>query len=383
MRGSIQKRGKNTYRVRVFLERDPATGKQVYHTKTIHGPKSDAEAYAAKIVHALEFGGELPQDRSAKFSDVLDTWWKLKQHSLNPRSFDQYEKELRLYIRPHFDHLKLNQITRPFLETTLAKLIADGMSATILRRVHMHVRCILEWAVREGKMSANPADGLKLPPIRPRAKIVFTPEQAATFVSALAQHPGRALFLLALETGLRPSEYLALRWTDIDWATGMLTVQRTVYFKRHTGWVFSDQLKTASSRRRLPLSALVIEALRSLPPGKPADLIFPNHAGQPQHVNNVRRLIFRPLLKAAGLDERMRLYDLRHSCATLLLDAATNVRVVAERLGHSSAATTLAVYAHVLPGRQHAATDTLSQIFGHQVVNNPAESANKDPQKGA
>lgn len=371
MRGSIQKRGKDTWRVRVFIERDPLTGKQRFHDKTIHGTKAQADAYAAQIVHQLEFNGAVPQDRNTTFGEVLTVWWKTKQHTLTARSLDQYEKELRLYIKPRFSTLKLKQFTRAFLQQTYDELLASGMSPTILARVHLHVRAVLKRAVQDGKLSANPATDLKLPPIRPRPKIVFDPQQAAAFVAALAKLDAqrRALFLLALETGLRPSEYLALRWGDLDKASGMLTVQRSVYFKRSSGWVFSDQLKTASSRRRLPLSPLVLDALTQLPTGKATDLIFPGPKGNPQHVNNVRRLTFRPILKAAGLDEKMRLYDLRHTCATLLLDAATNVRVVAERLGHSSASTTLAIYAHVLPGRQHAATDTLAQILGQQTVN--------------
>lgn len=375
MRGTIEARGPNKWRVRIFLGRDEQ-GKQRVHSKTITGKRSVAEAYAAKQIHTVEFEGALPLDRKATFADALKTWWSSKQHELNARTHDAYLKELRLYVTPRFGHLKLMALTRETIRKMYDRMLAEGVSPSILRRTHMHVGAILRRAYEDGKLPSNPALGIKLPPVRHRPKIVFTPTQAARFAAALNQHPDRALFLLALETGLRPSEYLALRWSDLNWASSSLTVQRTVYRRPGTGpgtgWIFSTDMKTPASRRNLPLSPFLLAALREISAdAQPDDLIFHDGTGNPYHPGRVRQRIFKPVLRAAGLDTDMRLYDLRHSCATLLLDAATNVRVVAERLGHSSAAITLAVYAHVLPGRQNAATETLAQIIGQQQDNNP------------
>lgn len=391
MRGSITKRGKDTWRVRIYCGDElipqgdglPPKRKQRFRTATIHGKYSDAEAYARKQIQAIEFDGELPANKTATFGEALDKWWAGKRAKLSANSRDAYEKELRLYLRPQLAHQKLKNITPASLQKYYDELAAQGLGPRIVRRAHMHVKVILAKAVRDRLLPANPADDkeIELPPLHRRKHIVFNPENARKFAAALNTHRDRALFLLALETGLRPSEYLALKWCDLDWSTGQIEVRRTVYYERGKGWLFSDDLKTTAAHRRLPLSPLLLDALRTQrqqvterqaadQQWRDHDLIFPNRHGLPQHTNGVRRWIFKPLLRAAGLDDRMRLYDLRHTCATLLLAASTHVPDVSARLGHSSPATTWAFYAHAVPGGQERATATLAGIWsGQQAVN--------------
>jgi integrase len=380
VRGSIKQRGKKTWRVRIYLGRD-GDGKQKVHSETIHGKREDAEAYATLKIHKIQFGGEVPRARDARFKTILDKWWETKQATISASSRDVYEKELRLYVRPHFEQKRLRAITADSLQEFYNRQLAAGWRPWLVRRVHLHVRSILDLAVRARLITFNPAADrtIKLPPAERRNYVVFDREQARDFAAALSAHPERALFLLALETGLRPGELVALTWRDLNLQAGTITVQRRVYYKRKSGWIFEEQTKTASSRRQLPLSSVVLDALRaqaervkgmraSVPDWYEHGLIFPSRTGWPQHSRNIGRLVFKPLLRAAGLDERMRLYELRHTVATLLLDAAENVKVVQERLGHARASTTLDTYGHVLPGRQQQATATLSDILHGQVA---------------
>ena len=184
-------------------------------------------------------------------------------------------------------------------------------------------------------------------------------------MEAIANTKHEALFHLALETGLRPEEYLALRWADVDLARGQLKVQRVLVIFDDGTWEFSSDLKTDKARRVVPLSKSLIEKLRRLQPA--GELVFPNEAGQPLNVNNLRKRHFNPILRKAGLSER-RLYDLRHSCATLLLDAGVNPKVVSERLGHASVAFTLDTYGHVLPHQQDEATAAFEQLCDYSVT---------------
>lgn len=176
---------------------------------------------------------------------------------------------------------------------------------------------------------------------------------------------------------MRPEEYLGLQWKDVDLSKGIATVQRALVRNRSGGgWTFT-QPKTARSRRNIPLPASVVSALvahkrqqseERLKAGaayQNHDLIFASLEGTPLMMRNLLRRHFKPILKRAKISQDMRLYDLRHSCATLLLTANEPPKVVGERLGHASITLTLDTYSHVLPSMQQAASDKLeSLLFG-------------------
>jgi integrase len=161
---------------------------------------------------------------------------------------------------------------------------------------------------------------------------------------------------------MRPSEYLALCWRDIDWDRGTISVVRTLH--RNEGqWTFSDT-KRLRSRRIVKLQVWVLGLLRKLKPradeGGPtcdsrlADLIFTTARGKPINEEYLVKKHFKPILREAGLPN-IRLYDLRHTSATLALTVGVAPKVVSEQLGHASAAFTLDTYSHVLPHMQEEA----------------------------
>ena len=153
-------------------------------------------------------------------------------------------------------------------------------------------------------------------------------------------------------------------------------MQRSLIWKSYKSgdWYFGEP-KTPRSRRRIPLPASVTSALKEhrryqaearLKAGatyQNLDLVFATSEGQPLIRLNVIQKHFKPILKRAGLPETLRLYDLRHSCATLLLSANENPKVVSERLGHSSITLTMDIYSHVLPDMQQAATEKLEKLL--------------------
>jgi integrase len=177
---------------------------------------------------------------------------------------------------------------------------------------------------------------------------------------------------------MRPEEYLGLQWKDIDFQNGTVTVQRVVVWRSKIGWYFSEP-KTPRSRRSIPIPGSIVnsivehkrrqleERLKSGQMYQNNDLVFATSAGTPLLQRNIVRRHFKPILKRAGLSESLRLYDLRHSCATLLLAANENPKVVAERLGHASIRMTMDVYSHVLPSMQKAATDKLEAMLFKKV----------------
>ena len=173
---------------------------------------------------------------------------------------------------------------------------------------------------------------------------------------------------------MRPEEYLGLQWKDIDFERSNVTIQRVVIWRSKLGWYFSEP-ETPRSRRSIPISESLVRALQDHkrkqseerlkvgPKYQNKDLVFATSEGTPLLRRNLVRPHFKPVLKRAGLPESIRLYDLRHSCATLLLAENENPKVVSERLGHTTIRMTMDVYSHVLPSMQRAASEKLERML--------------------
>lgn len=174
-----------------------------------------------------------------------------------------------------------------------------------------------------------------------------------------------------MTTGMRPSEYLALTWRDIDFTRGTVIVSRTLEWGKGS-WQFADT-KRAGSRRVVKLQSWVVDLLEkqrqsidSRNDGNPAqDLVFVTNRGGPIHELRFVWRYFKPLLKSAGLPN-IRLYSLRHTAATLSLAAGVSPKIISEQLGHASVAFTLDVYSHVLPHMQDTAAEKVQRCWSTQ-----------------
>jgi integrase len=196
---------------------------------------------------------------------------------------------------------------------------------------------------------------------------VLTPEEARRFLEHALRTQYGTVFALALTTGMRPSEYLALRWSDIDWANETVTVARTL--EKGSGWKFAET-KRARSRRQVKLQSWVVGLLRlhqsqELRKGSPGSIasaqIFTTVDGRPINSDYLARC-FKEILRVIELPQ-MRLYDLRHTAATLALAAGVPPKVVSEQLGHANSAFTLDTYSHVLPHMQTEAAKRVEAVL--------------------
>jgi hypothetical protein len=172
---------------------------------------------------------------------------------------------------------------------------------------------------------------------------------------------------------MRPGEYLGLRWADVDLERGRVVVQRAVAWQAGA-WSFTEP-KTPRSRRSIPLPPSVVRLLREHRRQQAAerlaaghryqhlDLVFATETGTPIDLRNLAQRHFKAVLKAAGLPPTIRLYDLRHTSATLLLAAGEHPKVVSERLGHATILLTLDTYSHVLPTMQQGAAERLERAL--------------------
>lgn len=375
VQGCITKRddkGK-IWQVRVYLGKDPRTGKRLFHTETVHGTKHDAEEKRAKI-YLDRRGGEFVPKTNTTLDQYLIEWQEtVAKQKLGERTFDRYRYYIKQYISPVIGMRKLSEI-KPFLIQRLyAGMLDRKLAPRTVRYVHTILSSALSNAVRWQMLPNNPCRRVDLPREQHREMKSLTPDEATAFLSAATQDRYGLALVLALVTGCRPGEYLGLKWADIDQQAATVTVQRTIQRRAGGGWYFTDT-KNGHSRRTIPLPLSVLQSLKDLrirqnheklkaTNYQSHDLIFCTKWGAPINPRTLVQKHFKKVLRVAGLDESIRLYDLRHSCATLLLAANENPKVVSERLGHSKIGLTMDTYSHVLPSMQRAASDKLEKIL--------------------
>jgi integrase len=241
-------------------------------------------------------------------------------------------------------------------------------------------------AVRLRLIPFNPASEIAKPRPPKRKMQAYDVGQVSRFLEAARDDRLSALYVLALDSGMRQGELFALQWSDIDFSTGSILVQRSL--EEINGKHRLKEAKSAKSCRRINLSRFTLDALhdhrsRMLVEGRPAGPVFCDRDGGWLRKGNVMRRSFWPIIDRANgnsredakktgtepvLLPRIRFHDLRHTCATLLLLENINVKVVSERLGHASVQLTLDTYSHVLPTLQQKAAESMDGILGRKAL---------------
>lgn len=373
MAGQIIRRGDKTWLIRIFIGRD-ATGRRQYFNKTIHGAKKEAEKYLIAKQREKDLG-VFVEPASVSLNDFLDKWLQtVARPRLRERTYQDYEWKLNAYVRPALGRKKLCDLRAQDVQHLYGEMSAKGLSPRTVRYAHSILSSALKQAVRWHMLSLNPCDAAELPRMARTEMKALSPEEAKRFLDQCAVDEQGIIFAFALATGMRPEEYLGLKWSDLDLGKGVATVRRTLVWRKGGGWYFGEP-KTTRSRRTVPLPTSLVRSLvqhrraqgeRRLKIGGNYlnhELVFATGEGNALNLRNLTQRHFRPILKAAGVSETLRVYDLRHSCATLLLGAGENPKVVSERLGHASIVLTLDTYSHVLPSMQQAATEKLEGLL--------------------
>jgi integrase len=357
--GQIIARGERRWLIRVYLGRDHETNKRNYHNRTIHGPMREAQAYLTRKLRERDLGRDL-EGAKITLKEYLDRWLETAvRPRVRAKTFQDYQGMLRRYVRPILGERVLAGMRPLDLQSMYHQMNERGLSGRTVRCTHVVVKSAMQQAVRWRLLLENPADGLKVPQ-QPRNEMrALTVDQARTLLKAAQGTKYGPVFAVALTTGMRPSEYLGLKWQDIDWTRQTASIVRSI--RRLDGkWCFSDT-KRSRSRRPIKLQSWIVALLRDLQADASAhdlypearDLVFRTPSGQPINADHLAKH-FRSILDLAGVP-RMRLYDLRHSTATIALAAGVSPKIVSEQLGHASTAFTLDTYAHVLQHMQDEA----------------------------
>jgi integrase len=378
MRGHTRKRGK-TWSVVVDVGRDEnGRRKQRWHS----GYRTQREAQTALtgLLSGLQ-RGDYVEPSKLTLRAFMGQWLDALRASVRPSTWATYQALTQTHITPALGMIPLQQLTAARLTAFYADLLEKGrlngkggLSPRTVRYCHATMHKALGEAVRWQLVSRNVAD--QATPPRPQAKEMrtWTAPELRAFLAHVEGDRLYGAYILAATTGLRRGEVLGLRWRDLDMGAGRLSVTQTLITVGYAVSVSTP--KTAKGRRSVALDPATVGALRahrvavleerlSLGLGAPTEdgLVFTALDGSPLHPLQFSDR-FERLVKAASVP-RIRLHDLRHTHATLALQAGVHPKVVSERLGHASVSITLDTYSHAIPAMQEeAAAKVAALVFG-------------------
>jgi integrase len=364
--GSVYRRSDGRWAVDITLE---GHGRKRYYFKT---QKEAIQARRELLNQQAQ--GTLATGPQRTVKDYLEDWIEnVQKDRLRISSYVKYKKLINSYIVPVLGHVRLQKLTPQQVQSLYTKKLRDGLAPKTVYSIHGLLHNALDNAVRWGLMSRNVTDLVTPPRLEKREREPLTLEQAKKLLDVARGDRLEMLLVLALTTGMRRGEMLALRWSDIDFEGQSLQVRRTVDFIAKYGYV-ENEPKTARGKRKILLPTFVIGMLkqhkvkqleRRLKVGESwynLDLVICGLEGNylnPRYMNK----LFDKLLVEACLPH-MHFHDLRHSAVTLLLSMGVDPRSIQEFVGHEDITTTLGIYSHMLPSMQQGIVEKLDDLFG-------------------
>jgi integrase len=301
----------------------------------------------------------------------LTNWLEGARPTIRPGTWRRYEQLTRLYLVPGLGKIRLVALGPHDVARLYRNLLAGGMTPAMVNYVHRTLRRALGQAER-WKLVASNAAALVTPPRGERREMTTLTAEQVRHLLDVAPDRDRPLYLLAVSTGMRLGELLALRWADVDPGSGSLRVVATLRLSGQEATFAAP--KTARSRRRVELSPSVVAALsahkvatieerwRAGQLWEDHDLVFPNVLGRPRGTSSSIGRTFHALLERADLP-RIRFHDLRHTAATLMLGRGVHAKLVSDMLGHASVGITLDTYSHALPSMHREAAQVMEELL--------------------
>ena len=377
MKGHARKRGK-TWVIVYDIDRDPTTGKRRQKWEGGFRTRKQADARLAEVQHSLNSGAYIVPTKMT-FGQLLERWLTdYVASNVAPSTSAVYEQHCAKHIIPALGSIQLKLLNPQHLQRYYTAKLKNGrldgsgaLNARTVRHHHTTIHTALESAVKWDLVIRNVADSVHPPKYEQKEMTVLTPEDLSRVLEAAKSTPYYHFYYLAAYTGARRGELLALRWKNVSLVDGTISINNSVTHIR--GQVIYKRPKTAKSRRLIDLPQSATNVLGELFDEKnrgmstmgveltPEDLVFSNATGEPIHPDTVTHE-WPKLMKRLGL-KRIRLQDLRHTHASILLTRTTS-KTIAERLGHSSVQITLDTYSHLLPGIREEAAKAFDDALG-------------------
>ena len=392
MAGSIEKRGKNSYRLIVHEGYD-LNGKPLRHTKTVHGTKKDAEVELAKFVTEVQ-NGLVVDGKSLTFCEFTEIWKRdYGSKELAPSTYKRYCRILETRLLPYFGHFYINKLKPTDIMRFYDLLYNDTqiirkknnngkktlrpLSGKTILEHHRLLRAMLHKAVYWQLIVANPAERVQPPKAKKPKRRYYDDEQTKILLENLEtlsedQIKYKVAIILTVFTGVRLGELMGLEWTDIDFKNGIVNINRASQYLADKG-VFTKVPKTESSIREVAIPDFVISLLdeyklwyedqKSLygELWTNSNRLFVQNDGKTMHPSTISKW-FVKYIEQIGLPV-INFHGLRHTNATLLISQNIDVAVVAARLGHAQITTTFNFYVHPIISHNRKAGNVLENLL--------------------
>jgi integrase len=371
MRGNITKRGKTSYRIKFELP-PSKDGTRNYHVETVRGSRQDAERELAKQISAVH-GGTYVEQAKTTVGEYLVNWLD-GLHGLAGKTVERYRQLAQQQINPHLGHIVLQKLRPVEVKTWHAKLLKEGgkdggpLSAQTVQHAHRCLHTALQAAVLTEMVARNVASVVRSPKVEQDEVEILGHDQIAAVIKALDGHPLKAIAVVALGSGARRGELLALTWGNINLDKATMQITRSLE-QTKAGLKFKSP-KNSYSRRTITLPATAVEALRvhrkqqletrlKMGQGRPdADtLVFSRADGSAYPPNDLSRDWVR-VINARKLPA-VSFHGLRHTHASGLISKRVDVLTVSRRLGHADAVVTMKRYAHLFVQNDSTAADAI------------------------
>ena len=373
-RGTIKSRSSGSYRIRYSLGRDPVSGKRRFATATVRGTRKEAERELVRLLRTVDTGEHVDPSRMT-VGDWLELWTQTTKAEVSPKSHERYAEIVRCYLKPALGTIGLQRLTPSDIQkayNNFNRTLDRNPSPRTRRHIHRILKSALARAVEQQALPRNPADALKrLPKVEVEPITVLTVEQSKHLLKTISHTTTYWPTLIALTTGMRRGEVLALRWKNVDLEQGTVRVVESL--EETKAGIRFKSTKTDKGRAVL-LPKFALEELRRWKREQAEkllqlgvrqtgeSLVCGREDGKPKIPNSLTHK-FMYFAAKAGLP-KVRFHDLRHSHATQLLASGVHPKIVQERLGHSTITVTMDLYSHVSETIQSDATTRLDQAYG-------------------
>ncbi|MDW7670801.1 MAG: site-specific integrase [Bacillota bacterium] len=356
----------------VIIEGKNRDGGRSRHKKIINGTQQDAIRYEQEKSQQKDRAGGILEPSKITVKEFLKKWVdEVKSQQIKESSLRVYRSLIKNHINPNIGHIPVSKLNAVQIQSFYNDMRQET-TADNVRYAHTILTGAMKHAIKWNLTLYNPTESAVLPKVDSKEPTEWmSKEEAQTFHKAIKGHQCETLFKMLLFTGMRPGEALALTWDNLNIDRKTITIVHTLARREGGEWELTTP-KTKASKRTLPLSDDLVKSLKihqkeqELAKGigyySGHHFIFATPSGAPlNHKKDVRKE-YKKILAEAGIRE-LSVYALRHTCATLLLEAGVDVKTVSERLGHADIITTLNKYVHVTEGMQQKATDLMAKIL--------------------
>ena len=392
MAGSIEKRGKNSYRLTVSEGFD-LNGNPMIHRKTVHGTKKDAEVELAKFVTEVQ-NGLVVDGKSLRFSEFTEIWKRdYGSKELAPTTYKRYCRMLETRLLPYFGHFYINKIKPTDImkfydllekDTQLVRKSGNNgektkkpLSGKTILEHHRLLRAMLHKAVYWQLIVANPAERVQAPKARKPKRRSYDDEQTKMLLEnlellSIEDTKYKVAIIITVFTGVRLGELMGLEWQDVDFKNGIISINRSSQYLSDMG-VFTKTPKTESSIREIAIPEFIISLLEEYKLWYEeqksiygelwtnSDRLFVQADGKPMHPSSISKWFVR-YVSTIGLPV-INFHGLRHTNASLLVAQNVDIAVISARLGHAQISTTLDFYVHPLLSHNRKAGYALENLL--------------------